>query len=537
MSDKIKIVPKVTRLIHLIDRMDKGEIKIPSFQRDYIWTKNQKKELFESIQEEYPIGTILLWKPTNEFKINDELGPFEVKEVSPNGFFYILDGFQRLSTLFGCLINPDKTKHIINKDKLSDFTIYYDLEKEEFDIPRSEPTNYTSIPLYLLIDTFGYLDFADNLRSQLSDKSIANELIDKAKILSSTLIDYEIPYVEIHGGSIEKAVNIFSRVNSKGSPISKDWMVSALTSNESEDFNLGELIENLLDDLAVYNFQDLKREVILQCIQISFGKIYFDTKIDDLIYREDFIAKTKRTIESVKKAVQFLFEDLLVLERRLLPYNNQLVFISYFFNEIEKPTHQQKKELKKWFWITTYANYFTIYSPSKRRLAFEQFKLFVNGGKDNPVYNDNPKAPFTVANFPDKINFGSVRSSAFVLFLLNFSNNFNKIDTDEVEGLGIYYLFDGIKKSENFIITIKYIKSNKNKYFDTKKYKELSFLLEENNYKKEFKRLFIFEEMTKQTKTNILKKRKESILITEKAFVENDLGLTYSYFFRDLARL
>ncbi len=528
MSDKIKIVPKVIRLIHLIDKMDKGEIKIPSFQRDYIWTKNQKKELFESIQEEYPIGAILLWKPDKKFKINDELGPFEVKEISPNGFFYILDGFQRLSTLFGCLINPQKTEHAINKEKLKEFTVYYNLEKEEFDIPNIEPIDIKHIPLYLLIDTFGYLDFADNLRTQLGDKRVANELIDKAKHLSSTLIDYEIPLVEIHGGSIEKAVNIFSRVNSKGSPISKDWMVSALTSNESEDFNLGELIENLLDDLALYNFQDLKREVILQCVQTSFGKIYFDTKIDDLIYRDDFIEKTKKTISSIKRAVEFLFEELLVLERRLLPYNNQLIFISYFFNEIDSPTQQQKTGLKDWFWITTYANYFTIYSLSKIRSAFEQFKDFVKGENNNPVYNDRPDIPFTVVAFPDKINFGSVRSSAFVLFLLNFSNDFKKIDTSNVEGMEIYYLFSGSRNLENIVAIIKYFKSTNNKYFKPRKYKDVSFLVKPEDNNKDLRKIFITTEMVRQVRQEVLQNRKFLITKHERKFVEQNLGMIYT---------
>ena len=126
---------------------------------------------------------------------------------------------------------------------------------------------------------------------------------------------------------------------------------------------------------------------------------------------------------------------------------DRLIFISYFFNKIANPTDQQKIDLKNWFWITTYANYFTIYSFSKIRLAFEQFKLFVDGSNDNPVYNDNSTTRFTAANFPDKINFKSVRSTAFVLFLLNFLNDFKKLDAAEVESLGMYYLFDGNKNS------------------------------------------------------------------------------------------
>jgi len=46
---------------------------------------------------------------------------------------------------------------------------------------------------------------------------------------------------------------------------------------------------------------------------------------------------------------------------------------------IEKPSSKQVEALKEWFWTTTYANYFTIYTISKTRKAFEQFLKFTEG--------------------------------------------------------------------------------------------------------------------------------------------------------------
>lgn len=529
MSNQIKIVPKVSRLIHLIDRMERGEIKIPSFQRDYIWTKKQREELFESIQLEYPIGAILLWRPQKEFKINHQLGPVIVNKTS-QGFFYILDGFQRLSTLYGCLVNPDKTENEIDKSVEKEFSLYYDLENEEFNSPRSKPIEITNIPVFLLIDTFGYLDFSDKLRGHYTDRKYANKLIERGKKLSSTLIDYDIPYVEIYGGDIEKAVNIFSRVNSKGSPISKDWMVSALTSNEEKDFNLGDLIDNLMDELSVYNFQDLKREVVLQCIQNSFGKIYYDLAIEDLIKRNDFIKKAKQTIKSIKEAIKFLFEELYVLERKLLPYNNQLIFITYFFNEVDKEASiypSQLEKLKKWFWITTYANYFTIYSISKRRKAFEQFKLFVAGQITNPVFNDKPKESFTTQDFPEKVFFGSVRSTAFVLFLLNHAHNFKKNNRNKILGFKLIYLYEGNRLPENLVPLIGFIFSRDKDIFSAKKIRDLFFLSNIQDFEPKYKKIFFNKEMIGKTRKEVLHLRKELIIRAEDVFVTG-LGLIYS---------
>jgi len=44
----------------LIKRIDDGDIKIPAFQRGFVWKRNQVIELLESIVAEYPIGSVLL---------------------------------------------------------------------------------------------------------------------------------------------------------------------------------------------------------------------------------------------------------------------------------------------------------------------------------------------------------------------------------------------------------------------------------------------------------------------------------------------
>lgn len=528
-KQKIKIESKVSRLIHFMDMIRNGQVKIPSFQRDFIWTNRQKIKLFESIKEEYPIGTILLWKPDAEFSVKDTLGPFTVAKRNTN-FFYILDGFQRLSTLFGCLTNPSPEEFEIDKELLSQFAMQYDLEKEEFNIPRNRQVEITNLPVYKLLDTFGFLDFSDELRSTLDNKEDANKLIGRAKQLSSTLIDYQLPYIEIHGGDIKQAVNIFSRVNSTGTPISSDWMVSALTSNEATGFNLGEIIEDLLTNLKTYNFEDLKREIVLQCIQTAFGKLYIDEKIEDLIKRKDFAKRAKKTVESIEKAVKFLFEELLVLERKLLPYNNQLIYLSYFFNEVENPTEEQKEVLKKWFWVTTYATYFTIYALSKIRTSFDYFKDFVEGKRDNPIYNDRPDTRFQVAEFPTKnINLGSVRSTALILFLLNYSNDFKPVKAEEIEGFELQYLVSSGKIPENIIPLIKHV--NHKKDMIKGKHKNIvSFIksdYSDQNLPKQFTKLFIDKQTNNLEKASILNIRKAKIIAEEKEFVTTKLKLDY----------
>lgn len=543
MSTNLIIEPRFRRLNAYIQDIEKGLLQIPPFQRDKVWDNTKRKDLFDSLKNGYPIGSLLLWKPEDNIPFEESLnkvGPYTVDIKNTKDFFYILDGFQRLSTIFGCLIDPDKKQIQVDKEEWrKEFNICYDLEKEEFFIPRSiSQLEVYQIPVYKLIDTrASYLREREFFSLGYSEKEI-EIYMDRYRTLGSTLQDYVLPSTEIKGGEIEDAVEIFTRVNSKGSIISPDWMVSALSYNkDKEGFKFATLIDDLIEELKIYNFDELSRKIILQCIVNSFGKIHFDqmtkqntSKLNKLVKRDDFIEITKKTMENLKKAIKFLFEELLVIDSKLLPYTNQLIFITDFFNQIDNPNEIQLNKLKKWFWITTYSGYFTMYSLSKQREAYNQFQKFLKNEEEDAVYNDKPDSPFEVTEFPNKLYFGSVRAKALILFMLNYANNFKRIDSQEIEGLKLNYLFYDMKDDKgNFYpegaITI----------LDTlqsifHKSKDMSFMLEG---KEDYLHYFVTEEMKeifinndKNYQRLILDKRKTMIIDAEKLFVEK-LDISY----------
>lgn len=530
MSSSITVKPVVNRLINFMTEIEEGKFKIPTFQRDFVWEKSDKIQLFDSIGKEYPIGSILLWKPDATFEYKEEIGPYFISNFKKSDFFYILDGFQRLSTLFGCLHNPEKTSlyyDVIRQKK--EFSMFFDLEDETFNM--NNLTKITNIPVYVLIDTYAFLDHLDLLRSEISDKEKAKLLVERAKKISSTLIDYSIPAIQILGGSIKEAVEIFSRINSKGKLISQDWMLSALTSSEHYNFNLGNILTGLLLDLEEYNFGTIKRDILVQCIQTSYGKIYFDQKVEDLPKKADFKDVTYKTIESIKKAINFLFEELLVIDKKLLPYNNQLIFISYFFNETDKPTAKQIEKLKDWFWKTTYSNYFTIYSLSKIRLAFEQFKLFINDEDEETIYYERNGQKFTIADLPNNVSTKSVRSTAMLLFLLNHSNEFKSIDHKDVEALRITYLYKGNTSHAGIVPLVKYTNtSEKQLPFNFYKSDEMVCLFYDYKFISFCNDYFLNQNMEKWenegNRDRVLEERINLIKKNERIFV-NNLGIEY----------
>jgi hypothetical protein len=542
MSAKLRLNARVRRLIHYIDDLENGSLQIPIFQRNFIWSNNNKLDLFDSLKCGYPIGSILFWKPDSaDYMTAENIGVFVVPEKKDD-FYYILDGFQRLATILGCLIDPQKTSLKYNSELLKEFSIYYDLETEEFFFPRSISNVLThQVPVYQLLDTRVAFLFEGKLRMNggYSDEEI-NCYINNYIELGTTLIDYTLPSIDMMGGKIEEVVEVFSRINSKGADISPDWMVSALTYSNKEGFRLGSEIDNLLEELKLYNFNSVKRELIFQCITNSFGKVYFDTKIEVVVKKDDFISVARKSINSIKKAVKFLFEELLVVESKLLPYGIQLVFITDFFFKLKNPTSEQLDKLKNWFWITTYANYFTIYSLSKQREAYHAFQNFLKDPSCDPVYNDKVDVKFETTEFPAKIFYGSVRAKALLLFMLNYKRSpSNQINAEDIDGIIINHLFHDIrdesKGTYNPENVIAFLKTEKNISLHLHKKKDLSLLIFERD--KALKRHFITSDMMSlfdngiytsfEQKRNILELRKEFIVEQEKQFVEK-LGLTYT---------
>lgn len=113
----------------LMSDIEKGLVKIPQFQRDFVWTKEKSALLLDSMLKGFPIGTFVLWKTKESLRTIRNLGGAELPET-PEGDFtqYVLDGQQRLTSLYAAA----KGLEIERDERTDDFSeIYIDLKAEE----------------------------------------------------------------------------------------------------------------------------------------------------------------------------------------------------------------------------------------------------------------------------------------------------------------------------------------------------------------------------------------------------------------------
>jgi len=124
--------PDSKKYSDLISDIEKGIIKIPKFQREFVWGIDKTAKLLDSILKGYPIGTFILWK-TDE-RINDikNVGNLDIPPT-PDGtkVEYVLDGQQRITSLFAAYRGAKIQK--IGEKKVTDYGDIVVLRKEDID--------------------------------------------------------------------------------------------------------------------------------------------------------------------------------------------------------------------------------------------------------------------------------------------------------------------------------------------------------------------------------------------------------------------
>ena len=121
----------------LILEIQKGIIKIPKFQRDFVWSIEKTANLLDSILKGYPIGTFILWQ-TDE-RINDikNVGNLEIPPT-PDGtkVQYVLDGQQRITSLYAAYLGAKIQK--VGEKKITDYSdIVVNLDNDSYSMPCS----------------------------------------------------------------------------------------------------------------------------------------------------------------------------------------------------------------------------------------------------------------------------------------------------------------------------------------------------------------------------------------------------------------
>lgn len=352
----------------IITDLREGKYVIPDFQREFEWNPWDVNGLIASIFMDYYIGTLLLWKASDE-NVNI-LSCEGVKGFT--GKLYpehiVLDGQQRLTAMYFAFFNPKipypKRKNRcyffmdIKKlmDSIDENAFYYSFETKQLNsLLNNENDQFEKniFPLEIIGQgSWGIMDWLKNYESYWKNQLELHKQIEESelnendlivhkkrkeeiifsleaqpkftKILKELLSDYNISYIELDRNiSIDKVCDIFTNINSKGVPLNIFDLLNAIL--RPHGIYLKDLWRSVEDELS-YTDSDKMKIYIFQVMSIleqnycSSKYLYYlvpgtikSTKVNginkkDILIKnsEEFLLKWNNSVESLKKTIKSL---------------------------------------------------------------------------------------------------------------------------------------------------------------------------------------------------------------------------------------
>jgi hypothetical protein len=357
--DEATAVPQLTllqpdnhnkRYEALFVEIDTGQIKLPRFQREFVWDKEQSGRLIDSILKGFPIGTFIFWKTKEELRSYKEVGNHKLPETTKGDYVqYILDGQQRITSLYairkGIRITKDG-KEIDYRD------IYIDLDYS----PESDEQIVTTEKM----EDGLYVSVHDVLSKPLGTfyKTLTHEQADLIEGYKGKLTNYDFSTITIKDYPIEVACEVFSRINTGGKALTVFEIMVAKTYDEVRKFDLAEKYEVLRDGsddekecLSSANFDTIPESTIMQCVA-AIALRALRSKDILKIGRDTFIQTWESMKAALFMAIDFIRSELRIPVSQLLPYPAVVVPFTYFFHVIgnRKATHEQARLLEQFFY-------------------------------------------------------------------------------------------------------------------------------------------------------------------------------------------
>lgn len=328
----------------LLNDIEIGKIKIPQFQRDFVWDIKKASDLMDSLIKGYPIGTFIIWKTKEPLRIIRDLGGIKLPQSPKDDYInYILDGQQRLTSLYVSL----KGYQILKENSMQDFSkMYVDLsvegdnriiitniqKKEQEDIIKLNELMYK-----------GILELA----------KYPEKYLQKLDDYKNIIMSYPIPIIYVEDIPMEVAVEIYTRINEGGKTLTVFEIMVAKTFSIERNFDLAEKYKTLTLRLSKVNYETIPDSTVLQTVAILLTKDCSKKSIYRL-NRDEFIDIWEDAVDSIERTVDYFKSFFRIPISELLPYYALIVPFSYFFyKHNDKPNAVQQKSLQNFFWRTS----------------------------------------------------------------------------------------------------------------------------------------------------------------------------------------
>jgi len=409
-----------------INNIEQNHYLLPAIQREFEWSHTKIEWLFDSIMRNYPISSFLFWRVEGETRKKYKFYKFlrDYKEVyhthneefptdSHNDFTAVLDGQQRLTSLLIGLRgtyayrtprlreeNTERvypTRHLYLNiehplDNEEDGRIYEFKFLKESEV-ESQPNKWFKVSKILsLADNFEFNQYlsANNLnQNEFAWRSLS---ILQNVIHAKPIINYFLETEQ----SLDKALNIFIRINSGGEPLSFSDLIMSIAVANWTNRNARKEITTLVDNVRDKGYRItkdfiLKTFLFLHSNDIRFRSTNFST--DNAIKFEKEWDKIRDAIQSIFDLVRtYGFTDLtLTSKNALIPIIYYVYHKNIYCDYSTKIQFEDDRlVIKKWLHTVLIKR---IFGSQADNLLSQIRRAFTSNLSVNPIEFDTPTFP------------------------------------------------------------------------------------------------------------------------------------------------
>jgi len=428
-------------LLDLLQSVKSGKTQLPDFQRGWVWDDERVKGLLASIALSYPIGAVMMLQTGNsEVRFKPRLVEGVIAANPPEPERLILDGQQRLTSLFQALYSGQPVETRDSRDRTIRRWYYLDIQKvldpftdqEESIISLPEnrilknfrgevEKDYSTrereceaelLPLPLVFDNVGLMQW--QFQYVQADPSQTTERMQRWSHLLEVVQrfqQYQLPVIVLRKETPKEAVcQVFEKVNTGGVQLNVFELLTATYA--ADDFNLREdwaarmkefktskiltCIENtdFLQAVSLLATRERRMQAIATGEQERVPAISCKRKDVLRLTLEDYCAWANPVTEGLKKAARLLYEQN-IFSARDLPYRTQLVPLAAMFAILGDygDTYGVKEKLAQWYWCGVFGELYGGSIETRFAKDLPEVLEWIKGGPEPATIVDANFAP------------------------------------------------------------------------------------------------------------------------------------------------
>lgn len=470
-------------IAEIVNDISANKYVLPWIQREFVWSTSQIERLFDSIMQEYPIGTFLFWELTNEqttkYTFYSFIQNYHEKNArhnprinlagNPNAMA-VLDGQQRLTSIYigltGTYAYRTPRKQWKNDSAFLERRLFLNIvepaknETDEYEflfLTDDEAVNDSEHYWFPVGDILSMPEIGDATQYAVanimySDIYVKEQGLFAIKTLSKlhNVIHKQqsVNYYRVKDKELDTVLQIFIRVNSGGTVLSYSDLLLSIASAQWAELDARKEITDFVEEINSigYGFNVNKDFVLKASLVLSdFRDIAF--KVDN--FNKKNMLKIEQNWQTIKKSVSQAFHLVASFgfSRDNLTSNNAVIPIAYYLMTIGNPpsfvtstaTVSNREEIKKWLSLSLLKKAFSGQPDSILRPIREIIKK--NGKNDFPIdeivdelRGGNKTLIFTdddIENLLDR-KYGQPDTRTILMFLYQSLNYSNRFDIDHI---------------------------------------------------------------------------------------------------------